>query len=224
MNFWRHGDQPEVDVYAVREISREDCQPFIMGIHYAKRYPSVSFAYGLFRNKELVGVITYGKPFSPTLREGIAGAEYIPDVLELNRLALKDNLPNEASRLIGASIKMLPKPKIIISFADPAHDHIGWVYQATNFMYCGLSAIRTDWAIKGKEHLHNTTIGDEFRGQPNRVELLKEKYGDAFYLKPRSRKHRYIYLHGNRKWCVRVKKNLRYDQKKYPKNVNKHLQ
>jgi hypothetical protein len=217
MNFWRHGDQPEVDTYDVREITREDCRPFIIDIHYAKRYPSVSFAYGLFRNKELVGVITYGKPFSPTLREGIAGEEYIPHVLELNRLVLKDNLKNEASRLIAASIKMLPKPQIIISFADPSHGHVGWVYQATNFRYYGLSAIRTDWAIRGDEHRHGTSVGDEFRGQPNRVELLKEKYGDAFYLKPRPRKHRYIYLHGSRKWVAKVLKDIKYTEKKYPK-------
>lgn len=34
--------------YAVHSITRMDCTPYIMERHYAKRFPSVSYAYGLF--------------------------------------------------------------------------------------------------------------------------------------------------------------------------------
>ena len=49
----------------VREITYEETKPFIMGKHYAKRMPSISYAYGLFDEEDLVGVLTIGKPASP---------------------------------------------------------------------------------------------------------------------------------------------------------------
>ena len=201
----------------VMPIARAECEPFIIGIHYAKRWPSISYAFGLYVDNELCGVVTYGTPPSATLKRGIAGDEYKMDVLELNRLCLKYNRKNEASFLVGASLKMLPKNKIIVSFADTQQKHTGIVYQATNFIYCGLSAKRTDWKIKGREHLHGQTIADEFRGQKNRAQAMRDKYGDDFYLAPRPRKHRYIYLNGSKTFKKDVKKKLKYGIEDYPK-------
>ena len=96
--------------------------------------------------------------------------------------------------------------------------HLGGIYQATNWLYTGLSAKRTDWKIKGKEHLHGITIADEFRGKKNRVDLIKKKYGNNFYLKDRPLKHRYIYFTGNKKKWL---KELNYKIQPYPKGQNK---
>ncbi len=194
----------------VLPVSRGDCEPFIIGIHYAKRWPSISYAFGLFDDGNLVGVVTYGTPPSAPLKKGIAGDELKGSVLELNRLCLLDNKPNQASYLIAKSLKMLPSNKIIISFADTEQDHKGIVYQASNFMYCGLSAKRTDWKVKGKEHLHGQTIADEFRGIKNRAQSMKDKYGDDFYLKQRPRKHRYIYIVGSKGFKKFVMARLKY--------------
>lgn len=202
----------------VKVIDRADCSDFILGIHYAKRWPSISYAFGLFDDREeLVGIVTYGTPPSAPLRMGIAGDEYKKDVIELNRLCLKYNRKNEASKLVGGSLKLLPKNKIVVSFADTDQNHTGIVYQATNFIYCGLSAKRTDWKVRGKEHLHGQTIADEFRGVKNRAQAMRDKYGDDFYLSPRPRKHRYIYIVGNKKYKRLVLENLRYQQTAYPK-------
>lgn len=154
---------------------------------------------------------------SATLKRGIAGDEYKDSVLELNRLCLLNNRKNEASFLVGNSIKLLPKNKIIVSFADTEQGHKGYVYQAANFLYCGLSAKRTDWKVKGKEHLHGQTIADEFRGMENRSKLMREKYGDDFYLSPRPRKHRYIYFHGSKTFKKFASRALRYKTEDYPK-------
>ena len=196
----------------IKPATRMDCAPYILGIHYAKRFPSVSYAFALYRDGVIVGVVTYGTPASSPLRKGIAGKENSHHVLELNRLCLRDNLKNEASQLIAGSIKMLPARKIIISFADTEQGHRGIVYQACNFTYHGLSAKRTDWKVKGKEHLHGQTIADEFRGVKNRAAAMRQKYGDDFYLKPRERKHRYNFLHGPKLWKKRMSKNIRYPE------------
>lgn len=201
----------------VKAISRSEYLPFILNIHYAKRCPSISYAFGLFDGDVLIGICTYGTPSSAPLRKGVAGEENLHKVLELNRLCLLNNKKNEASFLVSTSIKMLPKGKIIISFADSDQNHIGIVYQACNFIYTGLSAKRTDWKVKGMEHLHGQTVADEFRGFKNRAELMKNKYGDNFYLKERSRKHRYIFLHGNKYFKSATLKQIKYKIEGYPK-------
>ena len=202
----------------VKEIKREECADFILNIHYAKRWCSITYAFGLFYENELIGVITYGTPPSAPLRRGIAGDEYIQDIIELNRLCLKYNRKNEASFLVGNSLKKLPKNKIVVSFADTAQGHKGVVYQATNFLYTGLSAKRTDWALKSKPNLHGQTIADEFRGVKNRAKAMRNKYGEDFYLKPRPLKHRYIYIVGDKKYKRGVLKSLKYKVCEYPPN------
>lgn len=196
--------------YEVRAVPNKDTYDFLLNIHYAKRIPSISYAFGLYKSEELVGIITYGTPASSALRRGIAGESNITKVLELNRLCLKYNKKNEASLLVSRSLKMLPKPKIIVSYADTEQGHEGIVYQACSFYYSGLSAKRTDWKVRGMEHLHGMTIADQFRGVPNRAKAIREHYGDAFYLKERSRKHRYIYLIGTKKEVKKLKSELKY--------------
>lgn len=201
----------------VKAIARSDCADFILNIHYAKRWPSISYAFGLFDGEELLGVVTYGTPLSSTLRTGVAGPDMAPVVLELNRLCLRDNVRNHASMLVGRSLKLLPQGRIVVSFADTEQGHFGYIYQATNFGYYGLSAKRTDWKIKGQEHLHSQTISDQFRGAESRVAAIKAKYGDDFYYKQRPRKHRYIYLVGDRTFKKKTWPLIRYKKEPYPK-------
>ena len=207
----------KVDGYEVLEITRKETEPFIIGIHYAKRWPSITWSFGLFVCGVLVGVCTYGTPASATLKRGICGDELKDSVIELNRLCLLDNKKNEASFLVSASLRLLPKCKIVVSFADTEQGHKGTVYQAANFIYCGLSAKRTDWKVKGMEHLHGQTIADEFRGVKNRAQAMRDKYGDDFYLKPRSRKHRYVFLVGSKTFKKKARSCLRYEVQDYPK-------
>jgi hypothetical protein len=194
----------------VKEVSRLECKNFILNTHYAKRWPSISYAFGLFEDGEFIGCVTYGTPASSPLRKGIAGEVNAHRVLELNRLVLRDNGRNQASFLVGRSLRKLPHGKIIVSFADIAQGHNGAVYRAANFAYHGLSAKRTDWKVKGLEHLHGQTIADEFRGVPNRAQAMRDKYGDAFYLAPRSRKHRYIYVTGKGKEKTKIESQIKY--------------
>ena len=159
-------------------IKSEEAVPWIMQKHYAKRLPSISYAFGLYENNKLVGVVTYGIPASNSLCEGVCGKEYKEYVIELNRLCLLDNTKNQSSFLVGNSIKMLPKPKIIVSYADTAQGHVGYVYQATNFLFTGTTKERTDMSAGEGKHSRHAT--------------------DPLIRQFRSAKHRYIYIHGNK--------------------------
>jgi hypothetical protein len=210
-------------MYTVSRIEVKDTRDYLLNIHYAKRMPSISYAFGLFEDDYFIGVITYGTPSSSPLRNGIAGKENAYRILELNRLCLKENKRNEASILISKSLNLLPKGSIVVSFADTSQNHLGIVYQATNFIYTGLSAKRTDYKIKGLEHMHTQTIIDKFRDSDDRVGDMRKFYGDRFYVEDRSRKHRYIYITGSKTEKKQLLKQLKYKIEPYPKNVSKKL-
>ena len=184
--------------YFVRQVNYKDTIDFILNIHYAKRIPSISYAYGLFHKSELTGVVTYGKPASRFLCEGICGVEYSPIVFELNRLVLKNNKKNESSFLISQSLKMLPKPLIIVSYADTEQNHVGYVYQATNFLFTGTTKARTDM------------VGED--GKHSRHHL-----GDPDRRKKRWAKHRYVFFVGNKKDKKNLLSKLNYQIAPYPK-------
>ena len=200
----------------VLPILHSECEPWLLKKHYAKRLCPISHAFGLYVNDRLVGICTYGVPSSSPLRSGICGKKNEGLVLELNRLCCESG-ENFASFLIGRSLRLLPKPSIVVSYADIGVGHVGYVYQAANFVYTGLSAKRTDWTVEGLEHLHGATIADMSRGQKNRVEFMREKFGDKFKLKNRSRKHRYVFFSGSKSDKKRLFADLKYGLEAYPK-------
>ena len=199
-------------------INTEFAKPWIIKKHYAHRMPCVQYAFGLFDNYEMLGVCTFGTPSSSPLRKGICGEGF--KVLELNRLIIESKNKNSASKLIGNSIKHLPTC-VLVSYADTKQGHIGYVYQATNWHYTGLSAKRTDWNIEGLEHLHSQTIADKTKGLKDRAKTIRNMYGDRFSLVDRSRKHRYIYFVGNRYEKKKMLSELRYQILPYPKGESK---
>lgn len=183
----------------VKPVQTYEVEQWILRKHYAKRMPQVSFAFGLYRGSLLIGVVTYGIPASRPLCVGVCGKEYAADVLELNRLVLEENGKNHASILIGRSIRLLPRPKILVSYADTGKDHIGYVYQATNWIYTGKSVQRFDRVSIGSK-THPRRAFDI-----NGVQVL------------RYAKHRYIYFIGTKKEIKNYKDRLNYPVQPYPK-------
>jgi len=200
----------------VRPVKNEDTHQWLLNRHYAKRLCPISYAFGLFDGSDLVGVVTYGTPVSSPLRVGVCGESWSGSVVELNRLVCEEGR-NYASILVGGSLRLLPKPKVVVSYADTAQGHVGYVYQATNFIYTGLSAKRTDWHVDGLDHLHGATIADMSRGQENRAEYMRDRFGDDFSLVDRPRKHRYIYFCGSKRERKQMAKDLMYGIEDYPK-------
>jgi len=200
----------------VKPIKTFETKLWLLNKHYAKRLPSISYAFGLFDEGMLVGVCTYGSPPSPSLCTGVCGEQYRDKVVELNRLILDSPKPNSASYLVSQSLKLLPKPSIVVSYADTGQGHVGYIYQATNFLYTGLSEARVDWAVKGLEHLHSKTLSEGMT-----LKAIQEKYGDRFYHKDRDRKHRYIIFTGSKLQKKRLQKKLNYEIEPYPKGKSK---
>lgn len=199
--------------WSVKPIDNATAQQLVVEYHYLHRKAPCSQAFGLFdESNKLRGVVMYGTPSSSSLRAGVAGKEHANNVIELTRLWIDDSTPkNSESYLIGNSIKQCSK-EIVVSFADTAQNHLGIVYQATNWIYTGLSAKRTDWTVEGIDK-HGHTWADKYTASE-----MRELYGDRFTLVPRSRKHRYIFINAKGSRRKELMSLLRYKQEPYPKS------
>ena len=186
----------------VLPINLFEAEPWILRKHYARRMPSVSYAFGLYESGILVGICTYGMPASPYLCMGICGEKNKDKVIELNRLCVETKTKNATSVLVGRSLKMLPAPLIVVSYADTAQQHIGYIYQATNFLFTGTTKERTDMSAGDGKHSRHS-----FGDKNNRVN--------------RSAKHRYVFFVGNKKEKHELIKQLRYEVLPYPKGESK---
>ena len=185
----------------VLPIKYEEAIPWIMEKHYAKRLPGISFAFGLYDENSLIGICTFGIPASNTLCEGVCGKEYKEHVIELNRLCLLNNEKNQSSFLVANAIKLLPSPKIIVSYADAGQGHVGYVYQATNFLFTGTTKERTDMSSGDGKHSRHAK--------------------DPSIRQFRSAKHRYVYIHGNKTMKKILLSKLKYKIEPYPKGESK---
>ena len=197
------------DKYSVKSIDSYLCKDWLLNKYYAKRIPSISYSFGLF-DKNLIGVLTIGKPASPSLCDGVCGKDNSKYVFELNRLCVNDNLEkNVLSFFVSSCLKMLPK-LIIVSYADTAQNHHGYIYQATNWFYTGLSSKAKDKKL----------IGSNKHGRHNNA---YEQDGDYEFVE-RSRKHRYIYFTGNKRENKKLLNELNYKIQPYPKGENKRYE
>lgn len=212
---------------SVKSIDADQCKEWFMYKHYAKRMPSISYSFGLYVDDVLQGVCSYGRPVAHMLVKNAFNGHYQDDFLELNRLCVNDGLKkNTLSFFVAQTLKQLPKPKVIVSYADTSMNHNGYIYQATNWIYTGLSVKFKDYMVKGFEHKHSASILDmvgrsDKDGHLDKVKLLKQKFGEEnVYMIDRPQKHRYFYLLGSKKQKKEMMKNIKYKIIPYPKGLN----
>ena len=104
--------------------------------HYLHRRPPISDAYGIDDAGDIVGVVTFGTPASRHLQKSACPSDP-SKVTELNRLWVHDDMPrNTESWFVARALRRLA-PRIVVSYADTAHGHVGFIYRALNFHYAG---------------------------------------------------------------------------------------
>ncbi len=122
--------------------------------HYLKRKPPMTDTFEMWTGDDVVAVVTFGVPASRHMQKGACPTE--PDkVVELNRLWIADHMPkNSASCFLAQCLKKM-QPMIVLSYADTAAGHMGYVYRACNFNYAGWTDMdrktpRFDYLVPGK--------------------------------------------------------------------------
>lgn len=191
----------------IKSIDYKTAINFLLPRHYSNRKPTIKWAFGLFIENDLKAVMTVGKPASNSLCVGVCGKEYSKHVYELNRLCRVDNLEVPLSFFVSRCLKMLKKENIIlVSYADTAMNHVGFIYQACNFYYTGKTKERTDKYTEGNKHSRHY-----------------DKDKKELYRKVRSSKYRYIYLCYQEKKQIReIYNKLNYTILPYPKEDNSY--
>jgi hypothetical protein len=154
-----------------------------------------------------------------TLGAGPANAYSLVDgvtpghCLTLSRLWLSDELPhNSESRFIGIVTRALKRNtslSFLVSYADPAQGHLGTIYQATGWVYTGLSQATPLYDIGDGRHYHSRSLSHSF-GSHGLVHF--QRHGIDVKLVPQAGKYRYVHFL-DPSWRAR----LRVPELPYPK-------
>lgn len=195
--------------YSVKSIDSYLCKDWLLNKHYAKRMCSISYSFGLYVDGILSGVCTFGFPPNYNYNNGkCVFNNYSCLTLELNRLVVNDGLEkNVLSFFVSNCLDKLPRPSCIVSYADQNNGHNGYIYQATNWIYTGVST------PKHKYIFENGSEFDIRRGIDNKGKIVNK-----ILMLPT---HRYLYFNGNKKEKHKMKNDLKMSIYPYPKGENK---
>ena len=137
------------------------------------------------------------------------------DCLTLSRLWLSEELPkNSESRVIGALLRSLRKHtklKFLLSYADPELGHVGTIYQATGWVYTGLSQATPLYDLGDGKHYHSRSLSHRLGTRSTRHFA---RHGVKVQRVAQQPKHRYLYFLDS-SWRYR----LQVPQLPYPKFV-----
>jgi len=127
----------------VEQVPVKEVRRAIVTGHYSGVMPdAVQECFGAYADGVLVGAAAYGPGGnSKTLAAIIPGFDNTNGRELIRVWAHQDAPTNTVSRMVAASLKMLPRPVgLVVTFADSGQGHVGTIYQALNFYYLGMSS------------------------------------------------------------------------------------
>lgn len=130
--------------FDIKEIDKNLAIDFIQERHYSKVLPRLTKHWlGCFYDDELVGVLTLGWGTQPlqTIKK-LFPKMISEDYYEIGKMCMDDKMPrNSESQMISSVVRWiknnLPEKKFLYTWADGIVGKVGYVYQASNFMYGG---------------------------------------------------------------------------------------
>lgn len=168
--------------WATHEAAKYACENW----HYSKCLPVGKLVkIGAWENGQFIGVVLFGRGANKSLGEPYGCDQ--TNSCELVRIALKKHqVP--VSRVMALALrffkKICPEMRLIISFADTEMGHHGGIYQATNWIYDGLTNSADEYFFKGKRW-HGRAFRKSYGSHLNYIDKgLKIVKG--------ARKHRYL--------------------------------
>lgn len=113
--------------------------------HYSQSMPAgPTVVVGVWEGGVFKGVVIFARGATPHLGDPYRLSQM--ECVELARVALREHVA-PVSQIVAIAVRMLrrhcPGLRLIVSFADPAHDHVGIIYQAMGWLYTGRSEAAT---------------------------------------------------------------------------------
>jgi hypothetical protein len=225
-------------------IAKSIAKDIIVKKHYTHAWTAARYCLGIyykednnttFNGDKLIGVIVYGFPVGAKAPTSVCDDLTKDNVLELTRLYCDDGYgSNIESYALGQSFRWLKENdkdiKVLISYADNGQEHLGGIYQATNWIYQGLStdiALMPNFGISLQKDpykwIHSRTVYSMWGS--NNLEHLKREIGKngytEFWRREEPPKHRYIQiLAKDKKEKRNLISRLKHPIQSYPKNAS----
>jgi len=119
--------------------------------HYSHTIPAGKIVkIGVWEGGQYIGVVLFSRGANNNI-----GSPYKlnqTEVCELTRIALYKHI-TPVSRIAAIAMKMLkkqsPELRLIVSYADPAQEHHGGIYQAMNWVYAGETKAQQQVIVSG---------------------------------------------------------------------------
>ena len=177
----------------VSPIAVKTARSLLVSEHYLHTMPAgTHLAFGVFDGASLSGAMTLG--VGPTNGHRLVQGAGRDDCLTLTRFFLDDQLPrNSASRVLGIVMRVLRRHTrllFVLTYADPARGHTGAIYQATNWLYTGLSEGTPLYDLGDGVPRHSRSLGHAYGTRS--LAYLHAK-GIDVRLVAQGRKHRYLF-------------------------------
>lgn len=178
--------------YFIERISRVAAKKLLDAYHYLHEegnYRS-GYNYGLFdsTSRILIGVCVFHTVSGKELAKGCFGqsGHKVDGFYELGRLCINPHFheKNITSFFLSNSINIFRKQsdvRALLTYADSGH-HVGYIYQACNFKYYGLSDQKNDFFVR------------QFNGTFKKLQRGKCKHLDGEW-RPKPQKHRYMIIY-----------------------------
>lgn len=195
------------DKYFIERISRYAAKKLLDEYHYLHENGNYRSGdnYGLFgkSTRLLIGVTVFHTVSAKGIAKGCFGVDgyKLEGFYELGRLCINPHYfeKNITSFFLSNSISIFRKQKkvkALLSYADNGH-HVGYVYQACNFKYYGLTDPKNDFFVKQS--------GGTFK----KLQRGKCKHLDGEW-RPKNQKHRYLIIYDKTLKCL-------WQEQPYPK-------
>jgi len=146
--------------------------------HYSKSLPSSKtvkigvWEYGVFVGCVVFGIGATSALVAPYGLKPTQGAE-------LCRIALA-NHKSHVSRILAIAVKMLRKQspglRLIVSFADSEQLHVGSIYQASNWIFTGVTNAADEYIVRGKR-MHGRSMRSVYGTHVGKDFIIKMKGG-----------------------------------------------
>ena len=229
---------------SIREISSAVAKEIIVKKHYTHAWTACRYALGIFYrtdesnavgdNHKLIGCLVYGFPVGARAANSVSDSITKDNILELTRLYCDDGYgSNIESFALGQSFKWFKENdkaiKVLISYADNGQEHLGGIYQATNWIYQGMNtdiALMPNYGISLSKDpykwIHSRTVFSMW-GSGNlealRAAIGKDGYKE-FWRREEPPKHRYVQiLAQDKKEKKDLMKRLKHEIRPYPKDT-----
>jgi hypothetical protein len=205
----RRGSNPTATLQSmmVKPVPFVAAKRLIERYHYLHTFPGgTKLAFGVFVGNCLHGAISLGA--GPANAYNLVYQAQPDDCLVLTRLWLADELPrNSESKVIAIVIGALKRNthiKFLVSYSDPSQGHVGTIYQATNWLYTGLSEAMPLYDLGDGISRQSRSLAHGFG--THSVKHLVDS-GINVTLIPQSSKYRYIYFL-DPSWRIRLKPDV----------------